>query len=138
MQLPYGPLAFAAVVEQQTKGYEVNLSQLNKDGLLWGIGGVDGGGERDRTAVGVELNIPATENLLLSVSTRWDEYDDAVVNVDRQTAGATLEWRPRDNMLVRASWSESFKAPDLPYSFVGEEDSLHSKLTTGHVMFGYW
>ena len=120
MQLPYGPLAFAAVVEQQTKGYEVNLSQLNKDGLLWGIGGVDGGGERDRTAVGVELNIPATENLLLSVSTRWDEYDDAVVNVDRQTAGATLEWRPRDNMLVRASWSESFKAPDLPYSFVGE------------------
>ncbi len=120
MQLPYGPLAFAAVVEQQTKGYEVNLSQLNKDGLLWGIGGVDGGGERDRTAVGIELNIPATENLLLSVSTRWDEYDDAVVNVDRQTAGATLEWRPKDNVLVRASWSESFKAPDLPYSFVGE------------------
>ena len=29
IQLPYGPLAFAAVVEQQTKGYEVNLSQLN-------------------------------------------------------------------------------------------------------------
>jgi len=120
MQLPYGPLAFAAVVEQQTKGYEVNLSQLNKEGLLWGIGGVDGCGERDITAVGIELNIPATENLLLSVSTRWDEYDDAVVNVDRQTAGATLEWRPKDNVLVRASWSESFKAPDLPYSFVGE------------------
>ena len=67
MQLPYGPLAFAAVVEQQKKGYAVNLSQLNKDGLLWGIGGVDGGGERDRTAVGVELNIPATENLLINL-----------------------------------------------------------------------
>ena len=120
MQLPYGPLAFAAVVEQQKKGYAVNLSQLNKDGLLWGIGGVDGGGERDRTAVGVELNIPATENLLINLSTRWDEYDDAVVNVDRRTAGASLEWRPVDTLLVRASWSESFKAPDLPYSFVGE------------------
>ena len=45
MQLPYGPLAFAAVVESQTKGYEVNLSPLNKAGELWGIGGVDGGGE---------------------------------------------------------------------------------------------
>ena len=55
--------AFAAVVESQTKGYEVNLSPLNKAGELWGIGGVDGGGERDRNAVGIELAIPATENL---------------------------------------------------------------------------
>jgi len=120
MQLPYGPLGFAAVVERQTKGYEVNLSPLNKAGELWGIGGVDGGGERERTAVGFELAIPATENLLLSLSTRYDEYDDAVVQVDRRTAGASMEWRPKDNVLVRASWSESFKAPDLPYSFVGE------------------
>ena len=120
MQMAYGPLSFAAVVEQQTKGYEVNLSPLNKAGELWGIGGVDGGGERDRTAVGVELNIPAAENLLINISTRWDEYDDAVVQVDRRTAGASMEWRPKDNVLVRASWSESFKAPDLPYSFVGE------------------
>ena len=120
MQMPYGPLSFAAVIENQTKGYEVNLSPLNKAGELWGIGGVDGGGERERNAVGVELNIPVAENVLLNVSTRWDEYDDAVVNVDRRTAGASMEWRPKDNVLVRASWSESFKAPDLPYSFVGE------------------
>ena len=124
MQLPYGPLAFAAVVEQQTKGYEVNLSQLNKDGLLWGIGGVDGGGERDRTAYGFELNIPASENLLINISTRLDEYEDTVVDVDRQTSGASLEWRPKDNVLVRASWSESFKAPDLSYSFIGERRSF--------------
>ena len=124
MQMPYGPLAFAAVIEQQTKGYEVNLSQLNKDGLLWGIGGVDGGGERDRSAFGFELNIPVAENVLLNVSTRLDEYDDAVVNVDRRTAGASLEWRPADNLLVRASWSESFKAPDLSYSFIGERRSF--------------
>ena len=120
MQLPYGPLAFAAVVEQQSKGYAVNLSQLNKYGLLWGIGGVDGGGERDRTAVGVEINIPATENLLLSLSTRIDEYDDAVVNVDRRTSGATMEWRPLDNILVRASWSESFNC--LLYTYDAAEE----------------
>ena len=124
MQMAYGPLAFAAVIEAQTKGYEVNLSQLNKDGLLWGIGGVDGGGERDRTAFGFELNIPAAENLLINISTRLDEYDDAVVDVDRRTVGASLEWRPKDNLLLRASWSESFKAPDLSYSFIGERRSF--------------
>ena len=58
-------LAFAAVIENQTKGYEVNLSELNKQGLLWGIGGVDGGGERERNAVGVEFNIPVSENVLI-------------------------------------------------------------------------
>ena len=120
MQLPYGPLGFAAVVEHQTKGYDVQLSPLNKEGKLWGIGGVDGGGERDGTAFGVELSIPVTEKLLINVSTRLDEYDSSKVNVDRRTAGASLEWRPVDNFLFRASWSESFKAPDLPYSFVGE------------------
>ena len=120
MQLPYGPLQFAAVVEHQTKGYDVQLSQLNKDGKLWGIGGVDGGGERDRQAFGFELSIPVLETLLLSLSARVDEYDDSKVNVDRKTYGATFEWRPSDNFLMRGSWSESFKAPDLPYSFVGE------------------
>ena len=99
MQLPYGPLAFAAVVEKQTKGHNVALSQANKDGLLWGIGGVDGGGERDRTAFGVEFNIPLSETLLINLSTRLDEYDSTKVNVDRRTMGANFEWRPSDSFL---------------------------------------
>ena len=128
MQLPYGPLAFAAVVEHQTKGYDVQLSQANKDGLLWGIGGVDGGGERDRQAFGIEFNIPLSETLMINVSGRQDEYDDTKVNVDRRTLGASFEWRPTDNFLMRGSWSESFKAPDLPYSFVGERRFFTSEI----------
>ena len=128
MQLPYGPLAFAAVVEHQTKGYDVQLSQANKDGLLWGIGGVDGGGERDRQAFGVEFNIPLSEKLMVNISGRQDEYDDTKVNVDRRTLGASFEWRPTDNFLMRGSWSESFKAPDLPYSFVGERRFFTSEV----------
>ena len=128
MQLPYGPLSFAAVVEHQTKGYDVQLSQANKDGLLWGIGGVDGGGERDRTAYGVEFNIPLSETFQVNLSTRIDEYDADKVNVDRRTMGASFEWRPADNFLLRGSWSESFKAPDLPYSFVGERRFFASEV----------
>ena len=128
LQLPYGPLSFAAVVEHQTKGYQVNLSQANKDGLLWGLGGGGGGGERDRTAFGVEFQIPLSETFSINLSTRIDEYDAKKVNVDRRTMGATFEWRPRDNFLLRGSWSESFKAPDLPYSFVGERRFFASEI----------
>jgi outer membrane receptor protein involved in Fe transport len=42
--------------------------------------------------------------------------------------GATFEWRPLDNFLLRGSWSESFKAPDLPYSFVGERRFFASEI----------
>ena len=61
-----------------------------------------------------------SETFQVNVSTRIDEYDAKKVNVDRRTMGASFEWRPADNFLLRGSWSESFKAPDLPYSFVGE------------------
>ena len=57
-----------------------------------------------------------------------DEYDSSKVNVDRRTMGASFEYRPRDNFLLRGSWSESFKAPDLPYSFVGERRFFASEI----------
>ena len=33
-----------------------------------------------------------------------------------------------DNFLMRGSWAESFKAPDLPYSFVGERRFFASEI----------
>ena len=37
--------------------------------------------------------------------------------------GATFEWRPTDGFLLRGTWNESFRAPDMPYIFVGERRS---------------
>ena len=121
--MPYGPVLFAAHYEYQNVGYNVALDQKNKDGLLWGSGGVDGGGERDRTAFGIELTFPLTQTLLVDISARNDEYDDKVVNIDRTTLGATFEYRPTDSFLLRGTWNESFRAPDMPYIFVGERRS---------------
>ena len=121
--MPYGPAVFAAHYEYQNVGYNVSLDEKNKNGELWGSGGVDGGGERDRTAFGIELSFPITQTLVVDVSARNDEYDDAVVNIDRTTMGATFEWRPTDNFLLRGTWNESFRAPDMPYIFVGERRS---------------
>ena len=121
--MPYGPALFAAHYEYQDVGYNVSLDQKNKDGLLWGSGGVDGGGQRDRTAFGIEITFPLTQTLLVDISARNDEYDDKVVNIDRTTLGASFEYRPTDNFLLRGTWNESFRAPDMPYIFVGERRS---------------
>ena len=112
-----GPIGFAAVVEYQETGYDVQGSQNNKDGLVWGIGYAEGGGERDRTSFGGELRFPVTSELAISLSARSDEYDDLSANVDRTTVGGNFEYRPNDKILFRGSYSESFRAPDMQRAF---------------------
>ena len=113
-----GPIGFALVAEYQDMGYDTDPSQAVVDGLLWGIGYAQSGGERDRQALGGEIRMPITSELTVNVSARKDVYDDRVVDVDRTTVGASMEYRPNEDFLFRASWSESFRAPDMQRSFI--------------------
>jgi outer membrane receptor protein involved in Fe transport len=121
-----GPIGFAAVVEYQDHGYTVIPSALNVAGKLWGSGYTDGGGSRDRYAVGGELRFPITTEFAVSLSARNDKYDDKAVNVDRTTIGGNFEWRPSDDFMLRGSWSESFRAPDMQRAFLEEVQGFTS------------
>ena len=136
-----GPIGFAAVVEYQDMGYETNPSQAVVDGLLWGTGYTQSGGSRDRQAAGVELRLPFTSEFVVNVSGRKDVYDDRVVDIDRNTFGASFEYRPNENFLLRGSWSESFRAPDMQRSFIdavegfaGGTDYYQCWLVTGDIV----
>ena len=115
-----GPIGFALVAEYQDHGYTVIPSAANVAGELWGSGYTDGGGTRDRYALGGELRFPITTEFAVSISARSDKYDDKSVNVDRTTLGGNFEWRPSDNFMLRGSWSESFRAPDMQRAFLEE------------------
>jgi len=76
-----------------------------------------GGGQRDHTGLGVELLFPVLDNFNITIAARYDDYDD-----DSNTGSATspqikFEYRPMDSLLVRASWGESFRAPDMQRLF---------------------
>ena len=121
-----GPIGFALVAEYQDMGYDTDPSQAVVDGLLWGIGYTQSGGERDRQALGGELRMPVTSDLTINVSARKDVYDDRVVDVDRTTVGASMEYRPNEDFLFRMSWSESFRAPDMQRSFIESVEGFTS------------
>ena len=121
-----GPIGFALVAEYQDHGYTVIPSALNVAGKLWGSGYTDGGGERDRYAVGGELRFPITTEFAISISARNDKYDDKAVNVDRTTIGGNFEWRPSDDFMLRGSWSESFRAPDMQRAFLERVEGFTS------------
>ena len=76
-----------------------------------------GGGRREHSGIGVELYLPLIDNLSVSLAARYDDYDD-----DSSTGSATspqisLEYRPTDSVLLRGSWGESFRAPDMQRLF---------------------
>lgn len=119
MELPAGPLGFAAVVEASEQSYDLITDPRIFPSVreIYNLTGTGGGGERSRYAAGGELSIPILKSLKMSLAGRFDKYDDITNVDDAKTWGAGLEWRPFDNLLVRGNYATSFKAPDMHYVF---------------------
>lgn len=116
VDLTHGAVQFASFVEFESAGYDLNEHPrtLGQEGLGWvGRTGTAGSGDRNRYAIGTELNIPLHDTFTVSASARYDRYID-----DTQVKGAPtyklgVEWRPIDPLLIRASHGTVFRAPDL-------------------------
>ncbi|MDX1517028.1 MAG: TonB-dependent receptor [Woeseiaceae bacterium] len=116
--LPAGPLGTAVVLEWATQEYDIRLDpRLEAGDYFWGLTGTGGGGERDRSAAGLEFVAPLASMVTLTAAGRWDEYDD-ITNVDGAfTYDVGLEFRPSSKLLIRASQATSFRAPDMHFVF---------------------
>jgi iron complex outermembrane receptor protein len=70
----------------------------------------DSRGSRDVTSVMVEFALPVFENLDVQLAARYEDFSD----VGSTTVGkVAFGWRPVDQLLVRGSWSEAYRAPNL-------------------------
>jgi len=132
--MPAGPLSFATILEWGHQEYDLNAdprilpgNPLGPDTIL-NLTGTGGGGERDRYAFGIELSAPLHDTLNATLAGRYDKYDDITRVDDAVTYMAGLEWRPFDSLLVRGSYSTSFRAPDMHYVFAEQSGSFSSIL----------
>lgn len=118
-----GPVSYAAVLEYEKQELKFKpddlITQLPPfpytSGSGWlGLTGYDGEGDRTRTALGMEMNIPLHTTFDLNLAARADKYDKDSSSIGtRVTPSVKFEWRPVDNFLLRGGYSESFRAPDL-------------------------
>jgi outer membrane receptor protein involved in Fe transport len=70
----------------------------------------DSAGERDVTSLFMELQMPVFETLDVQAAIRYEDFSD----VESTTVGKlAFGWRPVEQLLVRGSWSEAFRAPNL-------------------------
>ncbi|WP_068545425.1 TonB-dependent receptor domain-containing protein [Thalassotalea crassostreae] len=111
-----GTVQFAAVLEYMNEGFDYKADEKMEaeDGEgWWNFAGFSGEGDRDRYSVGLEVQVPLLDNLSTTMALRYDEYHSTgPVNGD-WTPAISLEYRPMDDLLVRASYSGIFRAPDL-------------------------
>ena len=120
--LPAGDVGFAAALEFGRQSYEINPDPLAlTEDAYYGPRYGDGSGERDRWSVAGELRLPLAQSLLASVAGRYDRYRYAGIDPGKATYSLGLEWRPLDNLLLRASYGTGFRAPDMHYLFAGND-----------------
>ncbi|MDP2537799.1 TonB-dependent receptor domain-containing protein [Alteromonas stellipolaris] len=126
-ELPAGYLAFAAGYEKRWQsGYD------QPDALI--AAGITSGNSRQPTSgsfsveeVYLEVAIPLIsdvefiEQLDLELATRYSDYSNFG---DTTNSKVGLKWRINEDVLVRGTWSEAFRAPSLSELFLGNSDSF--------------
>lgn len=120
-ELPSGAVAMAFGFERREEtGFDT------PDPLT--VTGESSGNQRDSTSGGfrldeayAELSIPVLENLLISPAIR---YSDHSTFGSETTAKVGTEFRPIDDLLIRATWAQGYRAPSISQLFGGNADSF--------------
>ena len=115
-ELPGGEIGLAAVAEFEQQEFFDRRDQITLRGDA-SDGGSAGGGERERSAFGLEMSFPILDTVEISAAARWDDYSDDSETGSAVTPKIAVTWRPLDNLLLRGSWGETFRAPDLQRLF---------------------
>ncbi len=79
-------------------------------GLIGGSAGNSAAGERDVTSLFYEAVLPVMDNLEVNVAVRYDDYSDFG---DNTSPSVKARWEVTEGVVLRASYSESFRAPGL-------------------------
>ena len=67
--------------------------------------------ERTTKAVFVELALPFIENVETQIALRYEDYGGNIGS--ELSPKVAMSWRPTEDILLRGSWSQSFRAPNI-------------------------
>jgi iron complex outermembrane receptor protein len=108
--LPAGPVGFAMGFEYNDDRYFAEADAQSNAGNVFGSAGGSAAGERASSALFAEALFPLLDRLEMSVAVRHDRYNDFGSSTNPKVS---FLWRPLDQLVLRASYGEGFRAPDL-------------------------
>ncbi|WP_213997770.1 TonB-dependent receptor [Arsukibacterium sp.] len=115
-ELPAGPLSFAGGWEFRKYTGEYNPDGLTVSGEYNGVVSLPTAGSLDVNELYLELSVPLlrdaalAEQLDLSLASRYSDYSTFG---GESTSKIGVRWLISDEMLLRGSWSEGFRAPNI-------------------------
>lgn len=124
-----GAIDFATIIDYNREVFDDNVTFHN--GPLIGVGGAGGSGERSRYAAAAEFAIPLMADNVLStnIALRYDYYDDFTEVDGAMSPQIDFAYRPTDELMFRARYAETFRAPDLQ-RISSETSTLFSSTNT--------
>ncbi|MCW8998318.1 MAG: TonB-dependent receptor, partial [Kangiellaceae bacterium] len=117
IELGGGTLSYVVGYESHDEEFSDIQDKQTNAGNVGGAFGGDSGGARDYSAVFAEVELPLLDELTVNLSTRNDSY--SLPDESSQTSSAKIAYRPMDDLLIRASYSEGFRAPSLDNLLAG-------------------
>ena len=108
--LPGGAVAHYFGAEHQKISYADIYDGQSEAGLVGGSAGSSASGERTINAAFYEAVLPVIDSVEVNIAARYDDYSDFGSNVAPKVA---VRWQALENVVVRASYSEAFRAPGL-------------------------
>ncbi|MDR0352927.1 MAG: TonB-dependent receptor, partial [Opitutaceae bacterium] len=126
--LPGGRAGLAIGAESRTEKLSVSRTDLNQTGnIVGGSTGSSSHGQREVNALYAEMSLPVTRWFEAQLAGRWESYsDDGISSKLRPKIG--LKFKPLNWLVLRASYSESFKAPDLAYLYTSALTTFSSSM----------
>ncbi|WP_462171928.1 TonB-dependent receptor plug domain-containing protein [Pseudoalteromonas xiamenensis] len=113
------PVLMAAGFEYREEDVEDIPDDQFVRGLIFGTESVSAAAERDQWAAYVEFSIPLADSFELQLAGRYDDYSDFGSTTNPKVA---FRWTPSDDMTVRGSWAQGFRAPSLAQIGLGPSE----------------
>ncbi|SMR75889.1 MULTISPECIES: TonB-dependent receptor [Stenotrophomonas] len=137
--LPAGDLGIALGYEYREQKGNFNPDALSQSGYSTDLAAGPTKGKYDVNEVYLELNVPVladlpgAKELSLSAATRYSKYS-TFGNTTNSKFG--LKWKPIDQLLVRATWAEGFRAPTIADLYGGSSQSFEGFTDPCDTKFG--
>jgi iron complex outermembrane receptor protein len=123
--MPAGPLGLAFGGEIRTEKIASIGTVANETGDV--VGGSEGAntfGSRRVHSLYAELGIPLHSMLEVQLAGRHEDYSDFGKTTKPKVA---VKFRPIDQLILRASYGESFLAPNLPFLYTTQSTSFSAQ-----------
>jgi iron complex outermembrane receptor protein len=127
--LPAGDLGLAVGVEHREEEGRFVPDAFNQSGQSTGLAATTTEGKYELDEVYLELNVPLlsdlpfAKELTLNVASRYSDYDNFG---DTTNSKFGLVWRPIEEVLVRGTYAEGFRAPSINDLYGGTGSSFES------------